>query len=132
MSTLITRAALAAAVAILCLPCDAKLPPPSEAAKAQAAEVSAKAAWTDKIGLYKTCLAMDRVATAYRDELKRQGKSPLPQTPTPACSDPGPYTPITSTASKPIETSEAHSPAGTAVSPPSTNMTEGAAQGTKQ
>jgi hypothetical protein len=108
------------------------LPTPSEAAKAQAAETAAKAAWTDKVGLYKTCLAMDRVATAYRDGLKREGKNPPPQTPTPGCSDPGPYTPITPTTSKPIEASEAHSPSGTAVSPPSTNMTEGAAQGTKQ
>jgi hypothetical protein len=88
----------------------AKLPPPSDAAKAQAAQTAAKAAWDDKVGQYKTCRAMDRVAEVYRREQKAQGK------------DIAPVTPITPVASKPLEASEAHSPPGTATSPPSTNV----------
>lgn len=129
MVTFIARAALAATVALLCLPCGAKLPPQSDTAKAQAAEASAKAAWTDKVALYKTCLAMDRVATAYRADLRRQGKNPPEPIATPACNDPGPYTQLTPIASKPLESSEAHSSPGAAVSPPSTNLP--AARGTK-
>ena len=34
-----------------------KLPPQSDAAKAQAAQTAAKAAWDDKVSLYKTCPA---------------------------------------------------------------------------
>jgi hypothetical protein len=127
----IACAACALTLTVLGLPCAAKLPAPSDAAKAQAAETSAKAAWNDKVGLYKTCLAMDRVAAAYRTDLKREGKEAPAPTPTPACSDPGPYTPTTPTASKPLEASEAHSPPGAAVSPPSTNVPAAAAQGTK-
>lgn len=131
MHQLVTRAAFAATIAIFWSTCGARLPPPSEAAQAQAAEAKEKAAWTDKVGLYKTCLATDRVAAEYQDRLKREGKDPPTPTPTPACNDPGPYTPMTATASKPLESSEAHSPSGTAVSPPSTNAPAAVAQGTK-
>jgi hypothetical protein len=132
MQQAVARAAFAATIAVFCSICGAKLPPPTDAAKAQAAETRAKAAWTDKVGLYKTCVAGNKVVAEYRATLRREGKNPPAPTPTPACSDPGPYTPMTATASKPIEMSEAHSPSGTAVSPPSTNVTEGAAQGKKQ
>jgi len=131
MPTFAVRVVLTATLMVFCLSASAKLPPPTDAAKAQAAEASAKAAWTDKVGLYKTCLVMERVASAYRDSLKREGKDSPAPTPTPACSDPGPYTPVTSAASKPLETSEAHSPTGTAASPPSTNTPAATAQGTK-
>lgn len=132
MQRVVARAAFAATIAVFCSTCGAKLPPPSDTAKAQAAEAQAKAAWTDKVGLYKTCLAGDKAVAEYRASLRREGKNAPTPTPTPACSDPGPYTPITPTGSKPLEASEAHSPSGSAVSPPSTNMTEGAAQATKQ
>ena len=131
MSTFALRMALPVTLFVFCSCADAKLPPPTDAAKAQAAEASAKAAWTDKVGLYKTCLVMERVASAYRDSLKREGKNSPAPTPTPACSDPGPSTPVTSAASKPLETSEAHSPTGMAASPPSTNAPAATAQGTK-
>jgi len=44
----------------------AKLPPPDDAAKAKAAETSAKAAWQAKVDGYLLCKSQDKVAAAYR------------------------------------------------------------------
>jgi hypothetical protein len=100
----------------------AKLPPQPEAVKAQAAQTAAKAAWTDKVGLYQTCRAQDRAAEAYRKDRKAAGKDVPTPTTTAPCTDPGPYVaPVTPVESKPLEASGAHSPPGTATSPPSTN-----------
>ena len=95
----------------------AKLPPPTD-------EDKAKAAWTDKVGLYQLCLAMDRTATAYRKSLKAAGKDvPVPVATAP-CADAGPYmSTMTPAAPKPLEASGAHSPPAMAVSPPSTKAT---------
>ncbi len=100
----------------------AKLPALSDEAKAKAAEVAAKSAWSDKVGAYKLCQAMDRVADGYRKEAKATGKEPSAPVATPGCADPGPFA-ITPAAAKPIEASGAHSPSGMAVGPPSTNAT---------
>ena len=101
-----------------------KLPPPTEAAKAASAQTAAKSAWSDKVSLYKTCLAMDRAADGYRRDLQRAGKPVPAPTPTAPCADPGAYVaPVTPESSKPIEASEAHSQPGTATSPPSTSRT---------
>jgi hypothetical protein len=100
----------------------AKLPAQSDEAKAKAAEVAAKSAWSDKIGAYKLCQAMDRVADGYRKEVKAAGKEASAPAATPTCADPGPFA-ITPAAAKPIEASGAHSPPGMAVGPPSTNAT---------
>src|ERR1035437_2857495 len=99
----------------------AKLPPPTDEDKALAAEAAAKAAWTDKVGLYQLCLAMDRTAAAYRKSIYAAGKNvPVPVATAP-CADAGPYlSSITPAASKPLEASGAHSPPGMAISPPST------------
>jgi hypothetical protein len=113
-------ASLAGAVA-------AKLPPPSAEAKALSAETAAKAAWTDKVGLYQLCQSMDRTAEAYRKSLKGDGKAAPAPTATPACVDPGPYVSqaqITPATSKPLEAAGAHSPPGNAISPPSTTKTQ--------
>ena len=98
----------------------ATLPPPTPEAKAKAAEAAAKATWEDKVGLYKLCLAMDKTADAYRQNLKAAGNTiPAPQS-TQQCVDPGPYTAqVTPSTSKPVEASGAHSPPGIAVTPPS-------------
>lgn len=64
----------------------AKLPPPSEEAKAKAEEAKAKAAYGDKVGAYKLCLAQNRVTEHY---LKAKGAK-LQSTP---CQDPGPFGP---------------------------------------
>lgn len=106
----------------LVAPAVAKLPPSSDEAKAKAAEVAAKSAWSDKVGGYKLCQAMDRVADVYRKEAKAAGKEASAPAATPACTDPGPFA-ITPVAAKPIEASGAHSPPGMAVGPPSTNAT---------
>ena len=108
----------------------AKLPPPSDEAKAKAAETAAKAAWTDKVGSFQLCKTTDKVAARYLAETGKVGK-PAPPTPTPPCADPGPFVyapPVavaanvpatTPTTSKPLESASAHSPPGNAVSPPS-------------
>lgn len=69
----------------------AKLPPPSDEAKAKAAEAAAKAAWTGKRAAFETCQAQERVAARYFAEMKQAGKETRPPLPTPACEDPGPF-----------------------------------------
>jgi hypothetical protein len=98
----------------------AKLPAPSDEAKAKAAEAAAKAAHAGKVDNYKLCLAMDRVAASYQASAKQAGK-PVPEAvPTPACGDPGAFV-YPPPEAKPIEAAGAHSPTATAASPPSTN-----------
>jgi len=105
----------------LALPVLAKLPAPSDEAKATAAESAAKAAWADKVGAYQLCMSQDRVVNGYLKSGKAaaSGAAPAPVATT-ACTDPGPYVATTPAASKPIEAAGAHSPPGTATSPPST------------
>lgn len=103
----------------------AKLPPPSDDAKAKAGEAKAKSAWNDKSEAYKLCRAQDRVAAIYRKTAAGAGKpAPAPIT-TPPCTDPGPFTATAQVQQKPLEASEAHSPAATASSPPSTSVPHG-------
>jgi hypothetical protein len=121
----------------------AKLPAPDDAAKAKAAETSAKAAWQAKVDAWQLCKSQDRTAAKFGG--KGQGAkapaaavktaaapasaasnaagdkpTPVPTagTPPPPCADPGPfaYNPPQQT---PLESSGAHSPAGNAASPPS-------------
>lgn len=68
----------------------AKLPPPSEEAKAKAEEAKAKAAHGGKVDAYKLCLAMNNVAERYAKEQKAKGNTVKPAA-TPACQDPGPF-----------------------------------------
>ena len=120
--TLSIRFSSALVAALVATVAFAKLPPLSDADKEKAAETAAKAAWTDKVGLYKLCLSMDRTAEAYRKNVKATGKAVPAPAATPPCTDPGPYvSTVTPAASKPSEASGAHSPTGAAVSPPSTN-----------
>ena len=81
----------------------AKLPTPSDEAKAKAAETAAKTAHTGKVDGYKLCLAMDRVASGYHAAAKKAGKPASAPTETPACADPGPfvYTPPTAASAPP-------------------------------
>ncbi len=84
----ILPAALIAAAALSALPALAKLPAPSDEAKAKAAEAAAKTAWSNKVANYQLCKSMDKVAAAYQAEAKKAGK---PATATDACADPGPF-----------------------------------------
>jgi len=68
----------------------AKLPAPSEEAKAKAAEAAAKTAYDGKVASFQLCKSMDRVAASYRERAKKAGK-PVTPTETPACADPGPF-----------------------------------------
>jgi hypothetical protein len=110
----------------------AKLPAPTDEAKAKAAEAANKASWNDKVAAYHLCQAQDKVAAGYRKTAAAAGKAASGAETTPPCADPGPYTPQTPEAQKPLEASGAHSPPGTATSPPSNKATAAELQGTKK
>ncbi len=71
--------------------CCAKLPAPSDEAKAKAAEAAAKAAHGGKVDAYKLCKSMDQVAATYFDQAKAAGKSVPAAAPVAACADPGAF-----------------------------------------
>jgi hypothetical protein len=125
----------------------AKLPAPQldDAAKAKAAETTAKAAWQAKLDGYQLCKAQDKVAAAYRKTAAAApaakpmaaaasaavpvasaasaaaaaaSGTPIASAPPPPCTDPGPFA-YNPPEQKPLETAGAHSPTGTAASPPS-------------
>ena len=99
----------------------AKLPALSDEAKVKAAEAAAKTAWTGKVEAYQLCKSQDKVAASYYKTAKAGGKETKPPAAAPACADPGPFA-YTPPAAKPVEAAGAHSPAGTAASPPSTKQ----------
>jgi hypothetical protein len=99
----------------------AKLPPPSDEAKAKADEAKAKTAHGDKVAAYKLCQSMDKVAATYLADRKKAGKEVKPVA-TPPCTDPGPFA-YTPQSQKPLEASGAHSPPGKATTPPSNKAT---------
>jgi hypothetical protein len=138
---------LTAALWAVCGMAVAKLPPPDDAAKAKAAEASAKAAWQAKVEGYQLCKAQDKVAARYAKAGAKTvaakdvkpvaaastaasaaapaapaapaaSGTPVASTPPPPCQDPGPFA-YNQPEQKPLETSGAHSPTGTAASPPS-------------
>jgi hypothetical protein len=124
------RIGIAVVLAMFAVVASAKLPPPPESAKAQAAEAAAKTAWSDKVAQYKLCLSIEHTAQTYRQNMKAAGKpAPEPQA-TPPCTDPGPF--VTPIAQKPLEASGAHSPAGPAHTPPSSNATAAELTGSKK
>ncbi|MES2688690.1 MAG: hypothetical protein V4706_17850 [Pseudomonadota bacterium] len=100
-----------------------KLPTPvlTDEAKAKAAEAAAKTAWTGKVEAFQLCKAQDKVAASYYKTAKAAGKETKPPAAAPACAEPGPFA-YTPPEAKPIEAAGAHSPAGTATSPPSTKQ----------
>lgn len=100
----------------------ATLAPPSEEAKAKAVEAAAKAAWVGKVDNYKLCKSVDSVAAYYYKTSKAAGKETKVATTTPPCADPGVFSYKPPEVAKPIEAAGAHSPAATAVSPPSTKQ----------
>lgn len=117
MNTVVSLVATIA-LAGLATAASAKLPPPSDEAKAKAAEAAAKTAHGNKVAEFKLCKAMDQVAATYLAEAKKSGKD-LKPTPTPACTDPGAFA-YTPPAAKPLEAAGAHSPPAPAATPPNT------------
>jgi len=81
----------------------AKLPPPSDEAKAKAAETAAKTAHTAKADGYLLCKSQDKVAAHVQRTNKAKAGKPIA---TPPCADPGKfvYTPpeATPTAAAPV------------------------------
>ncbi|MDP1656901.1 MAG: hypothetical protein Q8K91_08035 [Hylemonella sp.] len=73
--------------AALSLSALAKLPPPSDEAKAKAAEAAAKAAHGGKVEGYLLCKSQDKVAAHYRKGNK-EAKAAATTAP---CADPGPF-----------------------------------------
>jgi len=76
---------------LVTLPVLAKLPAPSDEAKAKSAETAAKTAHAGKVDNYKLCLSMDRVAAGYLAASKQAGKPASAPTETAACADPGAF-----------------------------------------
>jgi hypothetical protein len=109
----------------------AKLPPLSDEAKAKAAETAAKAAWTGKVDAFQLCKAQDKVAAQYFKTAKAAGKDTKAPSAAPACADPGPFV-YTPPEAKPLEAAGAHSPAGTATSPPNTKQPDAVANPAKK
>ena len=70
----------------------AKLPAPSDEAKAKAAEAAAKTAHAGKVDAYPLCKSIDRVAAHVQKTNKAKMGKPEA---TAACVDPGPYVPKT-------------------------------------
>ncbi|MFN9449659.1 MAG: hypothetical protein ACOVOG_18830 [Rubrivivax sp.] len=90
-AAVLLKATLAAALLSLAAPGWAKLPPPSDEAKAKAAEAAAKTAHGNKVADFKLCQSMDKVAGYYMATSKKAGKDVKPATPTPPCADPGAF-----------------------------------------
>jgi hypothetical protein len=83
-----TKNSLVLAVVLALSPCVwAKLPAPSDEAKAKAAEAAAKTAWSGKVDGYLLCKAQDRTVVHYK---KSQGEA-KPAAPATPCADPGPF-----------------------------------------
>ena len=78
----------------------AKLPPPSDEAKAKAAEAAAKTAHTGKVDAYLLCKSQDKVAAHVQRTNKAKAGKPAA---TPPCADPGKfvYTPPEATPAAP-------------------------------
>lgn len=98
------------AATLVCGSALAKLPPPSDEAKAKAAEAAAKTAHTGKVDSYQLCKSQDKVATHYR---KTNKSAPKPAA-TPPCADPGPFV---YTAAAPAPAPAAPAPAAAAPAP---------------
>ena len=118
--TRLTAPTLLALAALLATgPALAKLPAPSDEAKAKAAEAAAKTAHAGKVDSYKLCLSMDKVAAGYQAAAKKAGKAASAPTDTPACADPGAfvYTPAAAAPVAAAATATAPAPAAVATAP---------------
>ncbi|WP_454711216.1 hypothetical protein [Cupriavidus nantongensis] len=116
MTRILTLIAVAAAAAgaVFAPGALAKLPAPTEAQQARAAETKARAAWSDKVAAYQLCRAQDKVATRYLADRKAHGQAAREPVQTAACADPGPFA-ATAAAPAPAIASTAGAPAAGAV-----------------
>lgn len=114
-TTLIAALVLASTSAL------AKLPAPSDEAKAKAAEATAKTAHAGKVDGYKLCMSMDRVAAGYQASAKKAGQELKAPTATPPCADPGAFV------YPPLAVTPAVAPAGAPAIAPSATPAKAAA-----
>jgi hypothetical protein len=82
---------VAGAVSMTALTALAKLPAPSDEAKAKAAEAAAKTAHAGKVDGYLLCKSQDKTAASYYKTAKAAGKETKPAASLPPCADPGPF-----------------------------------------
>lgn len=107
------------AAGLLALPVLAKLPAPSDEAKAKAAEAAAKTAHAGKVDNYKLCLSMDKAAAHYFKTAAAAKKEVKPAVATPACADPGPFVPpVAGAPAAPANAAAAPAPAPAAPAAP--------------
>lgn len=118
MTFLARKTLVALCATCVCTLASAKLPPPTPEAAAKAAEAAAKSAWAGKVDNFKLCLSQDKVAAHYRKTTPSAKPATAAGT---GCTDPGPFA-YTPPVAKPIEAAGAHSPPGTASSPPNTQV----------
>lgn len=85
----------------------AKLPAPTDEAKAKAAEAAAKTAWAGKVDSFLLCKAQDKVAAQYAKTAKAAGKEVKPAPALAACADPGPFVYTPAAASSPAPAASA-------------------------
>ena len=69
----------------------AKLPPPSDEAKAKTAEAAAKTAHATKVAAYEACVSENKVAAEYFAAARKVGRATKPPVATPSCVNPGPF-----------------------------------------
>lgn len=96
----------------------AKLPAPTDEAKAHAAEAAAKSAWSNQGAAYKLCEVENRIAQTYRAQAASAASAASAPQSTPPCTDPGPFVSAAATGTPALEAAGAHSPAKTATAPP--------------
>lgn len=114
---------LMVALVAVCGPALAKLPAPTPEAKAKLDETAARVAWAGKVDGFQLCESQNKVAAKYRADAQAAGKEVKPAPATPPCTDPGAFA-YAPAVTRPLEASEAHSPAEPAASPPSVKQTE--------
>lgn len=95
----------------------AKLPAPSEEAKAKAAEAAAKTAHGNKIADFQLCNSREKTAAHY---YRTNGKDKAAPMATPACVDPGAYKPAELTAAAPAAAPAGAAPAAASAAKPTT------------
>ncbi len=88
----------------------AKLPPPTDAQQAKAAQTKARSAWADKVAAFQLCKSQDKTAARYYGDMKARGKEPHAPVQTAACADPGPFVPPEAPAA-PVAAAAVQSPA---------------------
>jgi hypothetical protein len=112
------RIALLTFAALFAAGASAKLPPPSDEAKAKAAEAAARTAHGNKVADFQLCKSMNKTAAFYYEQAKKASKDVKAPTATPECADPGAFVyPPPAAAAAPVAAPAAAAPAPAAAKP---------------